>query len=158
MQIETRLQAFLSLPRQLFRLGTLRFASISIRTSKAWQNRISLQRPVMAAPRNRHGVLKRLRKIGEQLHHLLTGFEAMIRRQLTAIRLDKNTTFGNRDQGIMRFIIIRIREISLVGRNNWNIQIIGKVQERRLNIFLAFHIVALQFHIKTVAKCGLQNL
>jgi len=158
MHIKTRLQALFRLTGELFRLCPFCFFSIRIRPGKARQDWRAFQRAIMTALRNHNRVLKRLRQIGEQLHHLLAGLETVLRCQLTSVGLNKNTAFRNRDQSIMRFIIIRVRKERFVGRDDWNVQIISKIQELRLNIFLALHIVALQLHIKAIPKRVLQQI
>src|SRR5207248_10589285 len=60
--------------------------------------------------------------------------------------------FGDADQGVVRLVILALREERLVRRDQGDAVCVGKLDERRLGMALDFVAVALQLDIEAVAE------
>ena len=79
------------------------------------------------------GIIQRFWKICEGLSHLLSGFEIMLRRQPAAILFDHIAPFGDTNQGVMRLVVLRLREKDLVGSDQRQLQVICQIKKLRLH-------------------------
>ncbi len=125
---------------------------------EARQDRIHLAWAIRAALRDLGGIGDRLRQVGEQLRHVLAAFEIMLGRQLAPIVFGDDAAFGDADQRIMRFIIVRCRKERLVGRDQRQRLPIGDIQEMAFGQTLLRQAVTLDFDIKPVAEQSAQLL
>ena len=95
---------------------------------------------------------KRFRNVGEQHRHLGAGLEAVIGRELLAIGLGDQPAAGDAEQRIMGLVVVRGREIRLVGRDQRQALGIGEIDQPGLDAAFLFDAVALQFDIEAVAE------
>ena len=106
----------------------------------------------------------RFRQIGEQAGHFLLRFEVMFRRQAAACFLLIDIgPIGNTDQRVMGVIHVGADKMHVIGRHQWQILIIGDVDQARFRLGLMHRQcpvavavgVALNLDIQPVGKnCG----
>ncbi len=96
-----------------------------------------------AALRDLDGRGGRLGHIGEQRNHLGAALEAMLGRQLATVAVRKQPAFGNADQRVVCFVILRRCEISLVGGDERHAFAVGEIDQHRLGAALIRRAVAL---------------
>ena len=108
--------------------------------------------PERAALGDLDGGGQRLRHVGEQHRHFGAGLEAMIRGQLIAVGLGDQTPAGDAQQRVMGFVIVRGREIRLVGRDQRQSLGIGEIDQAGLGAAFLLDAVALQLDIEPVAE------
>ena len=70
------------------------------------QDRLALHRPVGATARDLDGVVERLGQVGEQLAHLGTGLEIMLRAQPSPVVDRDIAAFRDADQRVMRLEVL----------------------------------------------------
>ena len=119
---------------------------------EARQDRLHRARAIGAASGNLDRIGQRLRQVGEQRRHLGARAEAVFGRQLAPVALCHEAALGDADQGIMRLIVVLCSEEGLIGCHQWQFHLVGKIDERLLDIALLGDAVALNLDIKTVAE------
>ena len=77
--------------------------------------------------------LQRVRQIREQLHHLLARLEMMLRRQAAAVVVGDDLPLRDRQQRVMRLVILRRREEGLVGGHDGQAIAVGERQQLALD-------------------------
>ncbi len=95
---------------------------------------------------------KRLRQIGKQRGHFGARLEAVLGVELAAVALGQQAAFGDADQRVVRFVILRGGEERLVGGHQRNAFAVGEIDQHRLGAFFRRGAVALQFDIEPVAE------
>ena len=153
MDLEPVAQAFLGLAAQFRGLIVCGVRGIGAGANReARQDRLAHDRAERAALGDLDGGSQCLRHIGEQHRHFRPRLETVIRGQLLAIGLCDKTSAGDAEQRVMGFVIVRGREIGLIGRDNRKSPGIGKVDQRSLSAAFPFDAVALQLDIEPVAE------
>ena len=120
------------------------------------QDRRVLPRPVGAAARHLDGVLDRLGQIGEQLRHLPRALEVMLGAQAAPLVDADIASLGDADQRVMRLEIVWAGEIRLVGGDDRQVVVVGKVEQERLDGPLLSQAVPLKLDIEPVAEDAFQ--
>ena len=119
---------------------------------EARQDRAERARPVGAALRNLDGGRDRFRQVGEHLRHLGAGLEAVLGRELAALGVGDHPSLGDRDQRVVRLVVLAGREIRLVGGDQRDALGVGHVEQHRLGEAFALDAVALQLDVEPVAE------
>ena len=119
---------------------------------EARQDRLARGRAERAALGDLDRGGQRFRNIGEQHRHFRAGLEAMIRGQLIAVGFGDETSAGDAQQRVVRFVIVRGGKIRLVGRDQRKTFCIGEIDQRAFGPPLLLDAVALQFDIEPVAE------
>ena len=101
---------------------------------------------------------ERLRQIGEQFAHFRAALEAVLGIELAAVGFRDHAPFRDADQRVMRLVVLRGREIRLVGGDQRQALAISEIDQHRLGHALRRRAVALQFDIEPVAEQALQSL
>src|SRR5437588_700876 len=83
---------------------------------------------------------------------VMTSSSKASRGQRLAIGLGDKTSAGDAEQRVMGFVIVRGREIGLIGRDDRKSLRIGEVDQRSLSAAFPFDAVALQLDIEPVAE------
>ncbi|CEG07881.1 hypothetical protein BN961_01287 [Afipia felis] len=151
-------QPLLGLPLQLGRLGGGRVLVMFATDGKVRQDRLTRFGAERAALRDLNRGRQRLGKIGEQHGHLGAGLEAMVRRQVRALRLRDQPPARDTQKRIVGFVIVGGSEIRLVGRDQRQALAVGNVDQRALNAPFAVEPMTLQFDIEPVAEQAYQFL
>ena len=116
---------------------------------EARQDRLSGQRPIGAAHGDLDAGFRRLRQVGEQLHHLRARLEPVLGREAAAVGGRNQRALGDAEQRVMRLVVAAGGEIGFVGRDQRQTVPVGEVDQRRFGRGLGFGPVALQFDIET---------
>ena len=146
-------QAFLGLAAQFRGLIVCGVRGIGAGANReARQDRLARDRAERAALGDLDGGCQRLRHVGEQHRHFRPRLETVIRGQLLAIGLCDKTSAGDAEQRVMGFVIVRGREIRLIGRDNRKPFRIGEVDQHSLSAAFLLDAVALQLDIEPVAE------
>ena len=119
---------------------------------EARQDRLMRARTERAALGDLDGRGQRLRQIGKQRGHFGARLEAMLGVELAAVALGQQAAFGDADERVVRFVILRGGEVRLVGGDQRNAFAVGEIDQHRLDALLGRGAVALQFDIEPVAE------
>ncbi len=152
------LQSGFRLTPQLRRFGLGERARGLPASQEGRQNGLALQRPVGAAAGDLKRVVERFGQIGEQLAHLRAGLEIMLRTQAAPFVDGNVAPRGDADQRIMRFEIVGLREIGLVGGDDRQVEFVSEIEQLRLHRSLLRQTMALDLHIEPVAEDRLKRL
>ncbi len=95
---------------------------------------------------------ERLGQVGKKLAHLGARLEAVLGREMPALRIGEKTALGDADQRIVRLVVLGRRKIRLVGRNERQSFRIGEVDQRRFRGPFFRETVTLQFDVEPVAE------
>ncbi len=156
---EPAAKALLGLTAQLRRLVAFRIRSVGTRADREpRQDRLARDRAECAALGNLDGGGQRFRNIGEQHGHLGARLEAMIGRELLAIGLGDQASAGDAEQRVVGLVVVRRREIRLVGRNERESFGVGEIDQPGLDAALLLDAVTLQFDIEAIAEQARQPL
>ncbi len=97
------------------------------------QDRIAPVRHKGTALGDLDGVFQRLGQIGEQHRHFLRCLEIMLRSQAAArLLLVDIGPFRDADHRVVRLIHLGLGEIDVVGRNQWQVHLIGHLDQAAL--------------------------
>ena len=111
------------------------------------------------APLGDHqGVVAGFGQIGEQGPHILGGFEIMLGRQAATVFLGQHHRLGDTQQRIMGIEHIAGGEERFIGGHQRQIHPVGQIDQGRFDAVLDHGAVALQLHIQTSGKGGVQPL
>ena len=102
--------------------------------------------------------LQRVRQVREQLHHLLTRLEMMLRRQAAAFVVGDDLPLRDRKQRVVRLIILRRREEGLVRRHDGQAVAFGERQQFSLDQPLILQSVPLDLNIELMAEGALEDV
>ena len=154
------LEARFRLPPQLRRLRCelILLAGSLARGHEPRQDRLAAPRPVGAALGDLDGVVQGLRQVGEQLRHLVGGLEVVLARQPAPLVLDDIGALGDADQRIVRLVVVGGGEIDLVGRDDRDAELVGKLEKLRLDLSLVRRPVTLDFDVERAVEGLVQVL
>ena len=141
-----------ALDRLLAQLRALVDRCVVVADREARQDRRQRARPVGAALRDLDGGRDRFRQVGKHLRHLGAALEAMLGGELTPIGIGDQPALGDRDQRVVRLVVLAGREIRLVGGDQRNALGVGQLDEHRLRRPLALFAMALQLDVEAVAE------
>ena len=144
--LEARLQAGLGLGAQLLGLA----AAFGGRIGR--QDRAALLGEPGAAPGDDQRVVDGFGQVGEERTHLLGRLEAMFRRQAATIGLADVGALGDAEQRIVRLVERVVGEVDVVGRDQRQLAAIGQLDQRGLQLGLAFEAVALQLDVEPAVE------
>ena len=99
-------------------------------------------------PGNDQSVVHGFRKISKEVPHLLSGLETVLRRKPPSVRLVEIRAIGNADQRVVRFLHRLIGVVRIVGRHEWKLELISKIDQGRFDPTLLRKSVALQFDVQ----------
>ena len=151
--LEPVAQALLGLAAQFRRLVAFRICGVGAGANReARQDRLAHGRPERAALGDLDGRGQRFRHVGEQHRHFRARLEAVIRGELIAIGFGDEASAGDAEQRVMGFVIVRGREIGLIGRDQRKSFGIGEIDQPGLGAAFLLDAVALQLDIEPVAE------
>ena len=90
--------------------------------------------------------------VGKESRHFGAGLEAMLGRELPAIRLRHRPALGDADQRVMRLVIVGRAKIGLIGGDQRDVVRVGEIDQVRLGRALGRQAVALELDVKPVAE------
>ena len=105
-----------------------------------------------AALRDLDGRGERFRQIGKQFDHLRPALEAVLGCQLPTVAFGKQTAFGNADQRVVRFVVLRGRKVRLVGGDQRHAFAVGEIDQHRFTTAFGPCAVTLQLDVEAVAE------
>ena len=129
-------------------LQFLRFAVHTIQPFEARQDGRDGARAVGAAAGDLHRRGNGLGQIGEQGRHFAGGLETVLRRQAAAVLLHDIGAVGHAEQRVMGFVVILVEEEHLIGGDDRQVVVEGRVEQHRLGDPFLAGAVALQFDIE----------
>src|SRR4029079_3382457 len=97
------------------------FVDFAIANREERQDRLFSPRPEGTTLRYFDSRSERLREVGEQGRHLGPALEVMLGRELAAVALSHNTSCRNRNQRVVRVVVLAPGEVRLIGGNQGNI-------------------------------------
>ena len=119
---------------------------------EARQDRRQRARPIGAAPRNLDGGSDRFRQVGKHRRHFGAGLEPVLGGELAAVGVGDQPAFGDRDQRVVRLVVLAGREIRLVGRDQRQALAVGQFDEHRLRDPFVLDTVTLQLDVEPIAE------
>ena len=80
----------------------------------------------------------------------------MLGREPSTVVARDEPPLGDRKQRVVRLVVFGARKEGLVGRDQRQIELIGKIDDCRLGLALDVEAVALKRHVEAVAEDGLR--
>src|SRR5262249_35345282 len=101
---------------------------------------------------------QRLRQVGKEFDHLLGRLEEMLSRQPAPLVLGDIASRRDAQEGIVGFIVVWGREVSLVGGNDRQRSGVSEVDERGLGLHFVLEAVALELDVEAITEDLLKGL
>ena len=120
--------------------------------SYAGKNRIPRQWAERTPPGDDQGVVHGFGKIPKELPHLPGGLETVLRRKPPPVGLAEIRAVGNADQRVVRLLHRGVGVVHVIGRQERKIELVGEVDQGRLDPAFLWQTMALELDVKASRK------